>query len=422
MSPLLDGCTPWPEEFVDRYWSVGHWRGVTLDNLLADRARLHATRPALVHGGARLTYGQLNRRVERTAAGFRLRGLRPGQRVVLRLPNVPEFYVTLFALMRVGAVPVVCPESLDAAGLTHVVRVTEAAGHVGPAGRRAEVAAVAAEGPFLRRAFGYDPPGTASPYGGMAIDTSGCHHFPLASVEAAPGPAPVRGAGEVAFLLLSHRPGGAPRLVPRTHDAYGYQVRASWAAAGLGEDDVLLAALAPDALLAAGCPGAVGTLLAGGTVVLADGPEPEAWLPLLAAEGVTCVTLTAADLEGLGEAEAGALRLVQVTGGPAPELPCPVQEFAALPEGVLLLDGRPLTGDDELRVVGPDGAEAPEGELLARGPAVPRGHYREPGSEAFTADGRFRTGLRVRRTPDGALVVTGSVTDMATGPCGQRPA
>ncbi|MEJ8640932.1 hypothetical protein WKI68_04610 [Streptomyces sp. MS1.HAVA.3] len=34
MASMLGGCTPWPEEFVDRYWAAGHWRGNTLDNLL----------------------------------------------------------------------------------------------------------------------------------------------------------------------------------------------------------------------------------------------------------------------------------------------------------------------------------------------------------------------------------------------------
>lgn len=72
MASMLDGCTPWPEEFVDRYWAAGHWRGNTLDNLLRGWALEYGPRTALVHGGTRLTYANLNRRVDRTAAGFRL--------------------------------------------------------------------------------------------------------------------------------------------------------------------------------------------------------------------------------------------------------------------------------------------------------------------------------------------------------------
>ncbi|MFI7008583.1 AMP-binding protein [Streptomyces sp. NPDC050145] len=423
MTPMLDGCTPWPEEFVDRYWSVGHWRGVTLDNLLGDTARRQPARTALVHDATRLTYGLLNRRVERTAAGFRLRGLRPGQRVVLRLPNVPEAVITLFALLRVGAVPVVCPVALGGRELAHVVRVSEAAGHVGTAAHRAEVAAIAAEGPFLRRAFTYEPPGEASPYGGMSIDSSGCHFFPLGSVDAAPEPAPVRGAGEVAFLLVSPGPDGTPRLVPRTHDAYAYQVRASGAAVRSGAEDVHLAALPAESLLASGCPGIVGTLLSGGTVVLAEDPGPGACLPLVARERVTVATLAPADLTAWLDAGAGPLESLRLVLTPATDLPsadaarfgreldCETRQFLTRPEGVAALTGtggaalHPLTSDDEFRV----DADGDSGELLVRGPSVTRGYYRAPDAdaEAFTSDGRFRTGVPVRRGADGGLVVTG---------------
>ncbi|MCX4808181.1 AMP-binding protein [Streptomyces sp. NBC_01214] len=87
---MRDGCTPWPAEFVDRYRAAGHWRGATLDDLLRDWALQYGPRTALVHGATRVTYAHLNRRVDRVAAGFRLRGLRPGQRVVVQLPNVPS--------------------------------------------------------------------------------------------------------------------------------------------------------------------------------------------------------------------------------------------------------------------------------------------------------------------------------------------
>ncbi|MEU9007107.1 AMP-binding protein [Streptomyces sp. NPDC048551] len=156
MTSMLDGCTPWPEEFADRYWAAGHWRGDTLDGLLRGWALRFGPRTALVHGSTRIIYAQLNRRVDRMAAGFRLRGLRPGQRVVVQLPNVPEFVVTVFALMRAGMFPVLCPVSHRAARLSPLVRVTQAVGYVGPSAYRsfdhtAMAADIAAEGPFLRR-------------------------------------------------------------------------------------------------------------------------------------------------------------------------------------------------------------------------------------------------------------------------------
>ncbi|MEV5980279.1 AMP-binding protein [Streptomyces sp. NPDC052114] len=443
---MLDGCTPWPEEFVDRYWAAGHWRGHTLDNLLRGWALEHGPRTALVHGGTRLTYAHLNRRVDRMAAGFRLRGLMRGQRVVVQLPNVPEFVVAVFALMRAGAVPVLCPLAHRAPEVSRLVRATEAAGYVGPATHRgfdhaAMAAGIAAQGPFLRRVFTYEAPGTSSPYGGMTIDPSGCHHFPLGSVDAPPERPLVRGADEVALLLLS---GGAEgeeaRLVPRTHDDYAYQARAAAELVSLTADDVYLAALPAESTLALGCPGIVGTLSVGGTVVLADGHKPDACLAAVERERVTVTSLVPAlarswldALPGSG-ADVSGLRLVQLGGAPpdpetaariGAELGCRPQSVCVTAEGPQLLTrpadpdtaalathGRPLSPDDQVRVVGADGRDVPDGEpgeLLARGPYTPRGYYRDPGRDAraFTADGYVRTGQVALRTPDGCVVVTG---------------
>ncbi|MEU6865930.1 AMP-binding protein [Streptomyces sp. NPDC046876] len=457
---MLDGCTPWPEAFVDRYWAAGHWRGNTLDNLLRGWALQYGPRTALVHGDTRLTYAALNRRVDRMAAGFRLRGLRPGMRVVVQLPNVPECVVTAFALMRAGTVPVFCPLPHPAAGVAGLVRVTQAVGYVGPAAYEgldltAVAADIAARWPFLRRVFTLEAPGASSPYGGLTTDPAGCQYSPLGTVDAPPEPALAQSADQVAFLLL---PGGgaagAPRLVPRTHNDYARQARAAAELVSLTEDDVYLAALPAGSAFALGSPGIVGTLSVGGTVVLADTAEPGACLPLIERERVT-VTSVAPDtaepwLDALPavRADVSSLRLVQVGGDATPlprataerigpELGCRLQQAFGLAEGLLTLtrpgdpdeavlttQGRPLSSDDEIRIVDAEGKDVPDGEpgeLLARGPSTLRGYYRAPehNVRSFTADGHLRTGRLARRTPDGNLVVTGRVED-APPPPGAR--
>ncbi|MER5967666.1 AMP-binding protein [Streptomyces sp. NPDC002057] len=454
MTSLLDGCTPWPEEFVDRYWAAGHWRGNTLDNLLRGWALDHGPRTALVHGDTRVTYAALNRRVDRMAAGFRLRELRSGHRVVVQLPNVPEFVVTVFALMRAGLVPVLCPVSLRTPGVSHVVRVSQAVGYVGPSEHKgfdhaAMARGIAAGGPFLRRVFTLEEPGASSPYGGFTADTSGCLSFPLGSVDSPPGPTLAQSADQVALLLLSGGTTAAPRLVPRTHNDYSYQVRAAAELVSLTQDDVYLSALPAESPLALGCPGIVGTLSVGGTVVLAEDPSPAGCLRTVARERVTLtsVTPTVAErwLDALptAGADVDSLRLVQIGGAPVPrataerigaELGCRPQQVHGAPEGLLTLtrpgdpdetvfttQGRPLSPDDEIRLVGAGGEDVPDGEpgeLLVRGPYTPRGYYRAPDHDAraFTADGYLRTGDLVRRTPDGDLVVTGRLGDASRRP------
>ncbi|KOU33781.1 2,3-dihydroxybenzoyl adenylate synthase [Streptomyces sp. WM6373] len=458
MTSMLDGCTPWPEGFVDRYWAAGHWRGTTLDSLLRGWALQYGPRTALVSGGTRITYAALNRRVDRMAAGLRLLALRPGQRVVVQLPNVAEFVVTVFALMRAGAVPVLCPLSHRGPEVSHLVQVTQAVGYVGPStyegfDHTAMAADVAARGPFLRRVFTLEAPGASSPYGGYTTDPSGCHYFPLDSLDAPPAPALPLSAGQVAFLLLSAASGAAgaaapPLLVPRTHNDYAYQAGAAAEAVSLTEDDVYLAALPASSDFTLGGPGIVGTLSVGGTVVLAEDPGPEACLAAIARERVTVTSVVPAVarrwLDALAAADAdaptglGSLRLVQVGGAPpdraltdrlASLLGCRPQQVFGMAEGlftltrpadpdetVLATQGRPLSPDDEIRIVDADGRDVPDGEpgeLLARGPYTVRGYYRAPehNARSFTGDGYFRTGTLARRTPGGHLVVTGSAPD-----------
>ncbi|NBE53345.1 AMP-binding protein [Streptomyces boluensis] len=445
---MLDGCTPWPEEFTDRYWTAGYWQGVTLDNLLRLWALDHGPRTALVHGDTHLTYANLNRRVDRMAAGFRLRGLRPQQRVVVQLPNVPEFVVAVFALFRVGAVPVLCPVAREPSEVSRLARLTEAVGYVCPATHKgvdhAETAAtIAAEGPYLRRVFTFEAPGTSFPHGGLRTDVSGCHYFPLDTVDAPPEPALALSADEVAFLALADDTAATPTLVPRTHNDFAYQARAAAESVALTEDDVYLAALPGAFNTAFGGPGIVGTLSVGGTVVLVDDAEPGTCVPVIERERVTVMSVApAAARQWLDElpslqADLNTLRLVQIDGGAGlpgvtagrlgPALGCRVQYVHGTAAGPLVLTrpadpdepglgarGRPLSPDDEIRVVDAHGVDVPAGEtgeLLARGPYTPRGHYRAPGHDAlaFTADGYFRTGARGRRTPEGDVEVTGVV-------------
>ncbi|WP_328307278.1 AMP-binding protein [Streptomyces sp. NBC_00442] len=457
MPSLLAGCTPWPEEFVDRYWAAGHWRGNTLDDLLRGWAHQYGPRTALVHGADRVTYAQLNRRVDRMSAALRMRGLRPGQRAVVQLPNVPDVVVTVFALMRAGVIPVLCPLTHRGPEVAHLVRVAQAVAYVGPATHRgfdhtAMCAGIAARRPFLRRVFTWEPPGTTSPYGGLTTDPAGCQYSPLSLLDEAPGPALTLDARQVAFFLVGEDGEGTLRLVPRTHNDYDCQLRAAAASVALTQDDVYLAALPADSPLALGCPGIMGTLSVGGTVVLAESAEPAACLDSLVRERVTLTSVTASVARlwlgqlGAREADLSALRIIQVGGErptaehvPAdaagsserpladrlgPQLRRRLQQVFVMAEGPLTLtrpgdpdetvrttQGRPLSADDEIRVVGADGQEVPAGEpgeLLARGPSTVRGYYRAPGHDErrFTPDGYFRTGVLARRTAAGDLVVT----------------
>ena len=107
-----------------------------------------------------------------------------------------------------------------------------------------------------------------------------------------------------------------------------------------------------------------------------------------------------------------------------------VQENFGMAEGMLLfvrLDdpeevrmetvGRPVSPDDEVRLVDDDDSEVSPGEvgeLLARGPYTLRGYFGVPeyNARAFTTDGFYRSGDLMRRHPSGNYMVEGRKKDL----------
>jgi non-ribosomal peptide synthetase component E (peptide arylation enzyme) len=63
---------------------------------------------------------------EGCAAGFRSSGISAGQRVLLQLPNSCRFAITLFGLLRTGAIPVMCLPGHRSAELSHFAEVSRA--------------------------------------------------------------------------------------------------------------------------------------------------------------------------------------------------------------------------------------------------------------------------------------------------------
>jgi fatty-acyl-CoA synthase len=78
--------------------------GQVLDRSLS----LCPEKPALIEGRERITYGDLNKRVNRFASGLSLLGIRKGDRFVVDLPNSPELVIAFCALAKLGAITTWC--------------------------------------------------------------------------------------------------------------------------------------------------------------------------------------------------------------------------------------------------------------------------------------------------------------------------
>ena len=123
--------------------------GEALLDANADGGR--AGRPAIHAGGRVITYGELAARVNRLANGLRASGLERGDRVLLRLPNVPDFVVAWLACQKAGIVTVASMPMLRARELAYVATDAGTRAAIVWGGLREELERAREQAPVLER-------------------------------------------------------------------------------------------------------------------------------------------------------------------------------------------------------------------------------------------------------------------------------
>ncbi len=89
------------------------------------QSRIHKT--AIICGHRQYSYGEVAAQINRVGNGLRHLGLQQGQRVLLLLPDVPEFGAAYFAAMKIGAVAVPTNTALRAADYAYFLEESQAA-------------------------------------------------------------------------------------------------------------------------------------------------------------------------------------------------------------------------------------------------------------------------------------------------------
>lgn len=77
-----------------------------LPMLLASAARRFPNRPATIFGGTTLSYRQIERQVNRLANALRGMGVDTGTRIMILMPNTPQWVIAFYGVLRAGGVVV----------------------------------------------------------------------------------------------------------------------------------------------------------------------------------------------------------------------------------------------------------------------------------------------------------------------------
>jgi 2,3-dihydroxybenzoate-AMP ligase len=441
---MLEGVVRFPPEFAARYRAKGYWEDRSLRDTFAEIFARYSDRTAIVDGDRQVTYAELDERSTRLALNLLDRGLKPLDRVVVQLPNVVEFVYLYFALQKIGCIPVMALPTHRYRELGQFVELSGAVACVAP-GRARDfdytqlIGKIRDAQPRMRLGIilGDAPNGFLS-LTELIERESPCAAEDLKNIIIDPD--------DPALFQLSGGTTGVPKLIPRSHNDYVYNSKMAASVTAVGADKILLDVLPLAHNLPLACPGLQGFLLCGGKVVLANTARGEDVFPLIERHRITHVAVVPAilirwinhplikkfDLSSLQVVQSGGQRLQPEIRRRTKELlpGVTVQENFGMAEGMLMFVrfddpedvkmetvGRPISPDDEVRLVDDDDNEVARGEVgefLARGPYTLRGYYGAPeyNAGAFTTDGFYRSGDLMRRHPSGNYVVEGRKKDL----------
>ncbi len=355
---------------------------------LTSTARRDGARTALALGDAELSYRDLDAASARVAGMLTARGLRPGDRVGVMLPNVPQFAMAYYGVLRMGGAVVPMNPLLKPREVDHYVSDSGASFVLDDA------AAL---------------PGDAEPYSGVAD----------------------RDDSDTAVILYTSGTTGKPKGAELTHRNLATNVGVMLDLLSIERDDVVLGAL-PLFHSFGQTVGLNLAVAAGACLALLPRFVPGDVLDLVERRGVTvfegvptmyAALLNDADRDGR---DMSSLR-VCVSGGAA--LPLEVLHGFEAAFDCVVLEGYGLSETspvasfnraDGLRKPGSigtpvDGVEmrlldpSPEGvgEIAIRGHNVMKGYWRNPDAtaQAIDADGWFRSGDLARVDEDGCYFI-----------------
>ena len=398
---------------------------ITLGDVLRELGRSHPGRTAVVDGEVRLTFDELDARVDRLAAALAARGVGPGGRLLWLGQNSFRVLELLLAAARLGAV--LCPanwrQSVDE--LVFViddVDPTVVVWQEAEVGERVRAALEASGGRFLAVRHDADP------------DAPDAYETLVAGRDASPPQVEVDPASPVLMLYtaaFTGRPNGA--LI--SHTAIVVQDLVVGLMQELSVESVYLNC--GPLFHAATLMTTLATFHLGGTNVFTPRVDAEELCRLIDAEGCTGAFLTPPTIEQMvaanadGRYDLSSLRsppgppewnaMVTLDTSPAARRPAGFGQTEVM--GLLTLNawgidcignaGRP-SPMVQVRIVDPDGndvAPGETGEIVARGPTVMSGYHNRPELTAERLAGAWHhTHDLGRRERDGSITFVGPLT------------
>jgi long-chain acyl-CoA synthetase len=396
-----------------------------LASILTETAERRPDHVAIKLDDFELNYQLLNEGSARVAGLLEEKGVKPGDRVGVMLPNVPHFPTVFYGVLRAGAVVVPMNVLLKGREVSFYLKDPEAkllfAWHDFAEAAEQGADEAGAETILVK-------PGEFEP---MLMEREG-------SYEVAD-----RDGDDTAVILYTSGTTGTPKGAELTHDNLGSNVDTILSTLfEIQDDDVVLGALPFFHVFGLTC-GLNSTVKAGGTLTLVPRFEADKALEVIARDrvtifqGVPTMYVGMLHSEKADEVDLSCLRLC-VSGGSAmpgevlrsfeEKFGCKILEGYGLSETSPVASfnhpdrerkvgsiGTPVAGV-EMKVVDDDDNEVPQGEvgeIVIKGPNVMKGYWRKPdATEDAIRDGWFHTGDMAKVDEEGYFFIVDRKKEM----------
>ena len=389
---------------------------LNLATMLRESAVGHPNKPVALFDGGRLSYGELDALSDRFAVGLRASGLAIGDRVGIQLPNIPQFLIAYFGVLKAGCIAVPLNVLLKAPELAYCLGDAQARTLVTWAGI-ADEAIKGAGDAAVPTVYIVNTPGVPKSPAGRQFEE-------LLAREPTVPPMAQTDPGDTAVIVYTSGTTGTPKGAELTHFQLFMNADTPGRVFGIRDDDIVMVALPLFHVF--GLSSQLNVCVRfGATMSLVARFDPAKALEVIQRDGVTIFegvpTMYIAVLHhpNVEAYDVSTLR-IGISGG----APLPAEVLDAFEErfGIVILEGygltetastttfnvsvderkiysvgKPIWGveveiwDDANRPL-PPGSEN-VGEIVIRGVNTMRGYFRKPEetAEAFT-DGWFHSG------------------------------
>ncbi len=390
---------------------------LNLAYILRESAKAFPDKPALLFDSGRISYAELDGLSDQFARGLLAAGFHPGDRIALQLPNIPQFVICYFGILKAGCVVVPMNVLLKAPEIAFQLGNCRASGMITWSGT-ADEAAKATDAANVEHLYVVNTPGTPEAIVGVKFESL------MTCDPTLPAPLEPCDPGSTAVIIYTSGTTGTPKGAELTHFQLLMNADTPGRVFGIRSDDVSMVVLPLFHVFGLSSQLNV-AIRFGATLSLVTRFEPAKALEVIKRDRVTLFvgvpTMFLALLhEPDVDPEAIASLRVGVSGGAA--IPAEVLDAFEKRFGLLILEGygltesastttfnisaeerriysvgKPIWGVD-LQIWGDGDRPLPAGEdnvgeIVIRGVNVMRGYYGDPAAtaEAF-ARGWFRTG------------------------------